>query len=115
MNSGVRLRPARAQDLPEIANIIAQAMLEDELFTWMCPGRHEYYADFRYGFLRRLKTRFVTPGYVMIVAVEHSGDREEIRGYSGWVRYGTGADAVQWKRANNGWWHGGDPHFIYLL
>lgn len=113
MKSVIRLRPARAQDLPDIANLVAQAMLEDELFTWMCPGRHEHYADFRYSFLRRLKTRFVTLGYVMVVAVENSGDREQIRGYSGWERLGTGVDAKQWQRRDKGWWHGGDPRFIY--
>ncbi|KAJ5765409.1 GNAT family acetyltransferase [Penicillium odoratum] len=80
MDSGIHLRPARAQDLPHIADLLAQAMLDDELYTWMYPGRHEYYADFRYSFLWRLKTGFVTPGYITVVAVEYSEDREEIRG-----------------------------------
>ncbi|KAJ5641721.1 GNAT family acetyltransferase [Penicillium lividum] len=114
MDSGIHLRPARAQDLPHIADLLAQAMLDDELFTWMHPGRHEYYADFRYSFLRRLKIRFVTSGYINIVAVEYSGDREQIRGYSGWKRVGTGADARQWKRGNNDWFHGGDPFSFKL-
>ncbi|KAJ5101276.1 GNAT family acetyltransferase [Penicillium alfredii] len=70
MSSKIHLQPARAQDLPNIADLAAQAMLEDELCAWLCPQRHEHFADFRYAFLRRLKMRFVAPGYVMMVAVE---------------------------------------------
>lgn len=111
MDSGVRLRPARAQDLPDIAGLIAQAMLEDELYTWLCPGRYEHYADFRNAFLRRLKKRFVTVGYVMVVAVENSGNGEKICGYSVWERLGTGTNAERWQSENNGWWHGSDTPF----
>jgi hypothetical protein len=69
-------------------------MLEDELFSHLCPHRYEHYPDFRYAFLRRLKKRLVTPGYVMIVAVENeeivSGGL--IRGYALWERIGSGPD-----------------------
>ncbi|KAJ5344345.1 GNAT family acetyltransferase [Penicillium brevicompactum] len=77
---GVHLRPACAQDLPGIADLAARAMLEDELFAYLCPGRYEHYSHFRYAFLRRLKTRLVTPRYVMIVAVENEGSGESICG-----------------------------------
>ncbi|KAJ5773725.1 hypothetical protein N7457_008621 [Penicillium paradoxum] len=71
--SRVYLRPACAQDLPSIADLAAQAMVEDELFIHLCPHRYEHYADFRYGFVRRLKKRLVTPGYIIMVAVEQEG------------------------------------------
>ncbi|KAJ5130002.1 uncharacterized protein N7515_006041 [Penicillium bovifimosum] len=76
--SRTSLRPACAQDLPALADLAAQAMLEDELFAHICPHRYEHYSDFRYGFLRRLKKRLVTPGYVMIVAVENEGPHSEL-------------------------------------
>ena len=103
----VHLRPACAQDLPDIADLAAQAMLEDELFSHLCPHRYENYPDFRYAFLRRLKKRLVTPGYVMIVAVENEGSvaGELIRGYAVWKRNGSGAD--QW--VNDTWTHGDLP------
>ncbi|KAJ5109888.1 GNAT family acetyltransferase [Penicillium argentinense] len=72
------LRYAKSADLPALADIAAQAMLNDELFVYLCPYRHEHHADFRAAFLRRLKMRLHTPDCVMIVAVEPecSGDEE---------------------------------------
>lgn len=107
---GVHLRPACAQDLPGIADLAARAMLEDELFAYLCPGRYEHYSHFRYAFLRRLKTRLVTPRYVMIVAVENEGSGESICGYALWNRSGSGADAVQWH--NDTWSHGDLPRVL---
>jgi hypothetical protein len=82
-------------------------MLEDELFSHLCPHRYKHYPDFRYAFLRRLKKRLVTPGYVMIVAVEKEGfvGGELICGYAVWERNGRGAD--QWN--NNAWTDGDQP------
>lgn len=103
--SRVHLRPACTQDLPSVADLAAQAMLEDELFVYLCPRRHEHYSDFRYGFVRRLKRRLVTPGYIMIVAVENEGTGALIRGFAVWERIGK-TDASQ---LNDTWFNGDDP------
>ena len=108
---GVHLRPARAQDLPDIADLAARAMLEDELFAFLCPRRHEHFSDFRYAFLHRLKKRLVTPQYVMIVAVENEGSGESITGYAVWNRNGTGANALRWQ--NDTWAHGDHPSIFH--
>lgn len=114
----VCLRLARLQDLPEVADLAARAMVDDELFAYLCPRRHQYYADFRQAFLRRFKSRLATPGFVVIVAVDrapqgHSssgGEQiEQIRGYGVWERLGKGVNAVRWQQQQNGWWHGASP------
>lgn len=111
--SRMRLRPACSQDLPSIADLAAQAMLEDELFTHLCPHRYEHYPSFRYGFLRRLKKRLVTPGHVMMVAVENGtlGAGELIRGYAVWERIGK----VGVPQLNDTWGNGEDTFAVYLL
>ncbi|KAJ5979813.1 GNAT family acetyltransferase [Penicillium waksmanii] len=116
----IHIRPATPNDLPFIADIAAQAMLHDELFIHLCPHRHTYYADFRTAFLRRLKIRLYTPGYVMLVAVEsksesESGDHgardrdrdERVRGYAVWSRRGDTPTATQWQKNGHGdgWWN----------
>lgn len=112
----IYLRPARSQDLSDLAELAIRAMLDDELFAYICPRRHQYYADFRHAFLRRFKSRSVTPGFVVIVAVDRappqghaSSGGERIRGYSVWERLGSGVDAVRWQQQQNGWWHGASP------
>lgn len=112
----VCLRRARPQDLPEVADLAARAMLDDELFAYLCPRRHQNYADFRHAFLRRFKSRLVTPGFLVIVAVDRappqghaSGGGEQIRGYGVWERLGSSVDAARWQQQQNGWWHGASP------
>lgn len=58
----------------------------------------------------------VTPGFVMIVAVDRappqghaSSGGKRIRGYGVWERLGSGVDAVRWQQQQNGWWHGASP------
>jgi hypothetical protein len=111
------IRRATPNDLPSLADIAAQAMLHDELFIHLCPHRHTYYADFRSAFLRRLRMRLHTPGYVMLVAVEsgseseHNGDLrdERVRGYAVWSRRGDSPAATQWQNENgSSWWNGKD-------
>ncbi|KAJ5152614.1 GNAT family acetyltransferase [Penicillium canariense] len=109
--ASVCLRPICREDLPFVADVAAQAMLEDELFAYLCPHRHTHYADFRLAFLRRLKRRMVTPGCVMVVAVEQTEPEHElnggarIRGYAAWERMGTGAGAARWHQSKKGSWH----------
>ncbi|KAJ5691815.1 GNAT family acetyltransferase [Penicillium macrosclerotiorum] len=121
--ASVFLRPARLEDLPFVADLAAEAMVEDELFAYLCPHRHEHYADFRLAFLRRLKTRLVTPGFAVMVAVEPCERQQgglygekQIRGYAVWERMGKSDKAARWKHQNNGWWHGDPscPHFTSI-
>ncbi|KAJ5550270.1 hypothetical protein N7461_004968 [Penicillium sp. DV-2018c] len=85
--SPISLRRARAQDLPALADVAAQAMLEDELFDYICPYRYEYHSDYRREILDRLRPRFVKPGFMIVVAVEDEGTTSElIRGYALWQR-----------------------------
>ncbi|KAJ5583170.1 acyl-CoA N-acyltransferase [Penicillium sp. DV-2018c] len=88
--SPISLRRARAQDLPALADVAAQAMLEDELFDYICPYRYEYHSDYRREILDRLRPRFVKPGFMIVVAVEDEGTTSElIRGYALWQRIGS--------------------------
>ncbi|KAB8263599.1 acyl-CoA N-acyltransferase [Aspergillus pseudonomiae] len=106
----VHLRPAVSQDLPAIAEVAAQSMLDDELFAFLCPRRREYYSDYRQSFLRRLRAKLTSPGWVVIVAVaERSMDADScpILGYCVWERIGDTAEesTKQWKEtSNSGWW-----------
>lgn len=102
----MQLRLACARDAPVVADLAARAMLEDELCAYLCPRRVQYYVDFCQGYLRRLQARLVTPGFVMVVAVN---GLKEICGYCLWERLGSGAAAVHWQRRNGGWWTGDHP------
>lgn len=109
----VHLRPAVSLDLPYIAEVAAKAMLDDELFAFLCPRRREFYSDYRQAFLRRLRTKLRTPGWVIIVAVANPAtdtvDTESgpIVGYCVWERIGETAEEStrQWKETQHeGWW-----------
>ncbi|KAE8343065.1 hypothetical protein BDV24DRAFT_161883 [Aspergillus arachidicola] len=109
----IHLRPAVSQDLPSIAEVAAQSMLDDELFAFLCPRRREFYSDYRQSFLRRLRAKLKSPGWVVIVAVGNSGTRSveadswPILGYCVWERIGDTAEesTKRWKEtSNNSWW-----------
>jgi hypothetical protein len=109
----VRVRHATSTDLPSIADVCAQAMLDDEWFVYACPERRRYYRSFRDAFLRRTKQRMVEPGYVLTVATTTSinyGDDEiackiakkqndeVVVGYCVWERRGNDEHAKRWRR-----------------
>lgn len=103
------LRPATAQDLPSIAEVAAQAMLDDELFAYLCPRRREFYADYRQSFMRRLRTKLLSPEWLVIVAVDASVPVASIVGYAVWEYIGEGAKdaAKRWKESDKvPWWDG---------
>ena len=105
----MHIRPLEPADLPRTADILAVAMLDDELFEYLCPARKEHYSDFRNFFLRRQKLRLSTPGWVLRVAVTDAGDwcaEDEggrIVGYAAWERMGDDPDSLKWKSHNSGW------------
>ncbi|KAE8378643.1 acyl-CoA N-acyltransferase [Aspergillus bertholletiae] len=106
----IHLRPAVSQDLPSIAEVAAKSMLDDELFAFLCPRRREFYSDYRQSFLRRLRAKLTSPGWVVIVAVANSPTRPAdtdswpIIGYGVWERIGETAEesTKQWKETSNG-------------
>ncbi|KAE8153651.1 acyl-CoA N-acyltransferase [Aspergillus avenaceus] len=125
----IQLRLAVPQDLPFIAEVAAQAMLNDELFAFLCPRRKDYYSDYRRGFLRRLRTKLKAPGWVIVVAVVNSPaypstDSMHIVGYSVWERIGESTEAGTGKQGEveQGWlnniqeniWDLGDQLFSWL-
>ncbi|RHZ55749.1 uncharacterized protein CDV56_105290 [Aspergillus thermomutatus] len=91
----MHLRPARSQDLRLIADVAAQAMLEDELFSYLCPGGKSW---------------------LIIVAVEDVSPVADsakvsslIMGYAVWERISVGAEksTKQWRETEQtGWWNG---------
>ncbi|EAW13555.1 putative GNAT family acetyltransferase [Aspergillus clavatus NRRL 1] len=117
------LRPATAQDLPAIAEVAAQAMLDDELFEYLCPRRRKFYAEYRQSFMRRLRTKLLSPEWLVIVAVDTSAPVADgphssmsITGYAVWERIGEGAkDTVrQWKESDQAPWCD-DPYISRLF
>ncbi|EGC44078.1 conserved hypothetical protein [Histoplasma capsulatum var. duboisii H88] len=70
----MHIRPLEAADIPEVASILADALLDDELWAWLAPNRLKYYSEYRAGFLMRTKVRFSTPGWVLNVAVTDPED-----------------------------------------
>ncbi|ODH46738.1 hypothetical protein GX48_07194 [Paracoccidioides brasiliensis] len=108
----MHIRPLLAADLPDAASVVADAMLDDEVWQYLSPRRMEYYDNYRASFVRRLKIRLLTPGYVTYVAVadppndiegftgqvQERGDK--VVGYAAWVREGTSPAARKWRRNN---------------
>lgn len=108
-------RTATASDLPDIADIASKCFMDDELFSFITPYRHKFPLDFRNSFLRRLRTRFWTPGFTINVAVLEAGDKTaegegrrdegqaegKIVGCAVWDRIGEDDAAQRWK--NKGW------------
>lgn len=93
------LRHALLQDLPSIADVAAQAMFDDELFAVICPKRHEYFSDYRDGFLRRLQVKLSSPGWVIMVAE----NADLVVGYGVWERTGDSPSAKRWMDLKDGW------------
>lgn len=120
----VKLRYATRSDIPYIADVAAQAMLDDEWFEYVCPERRRHYTSFRDAFLRRTKQRFVNKGWCLIVAVaspsasnrtvlgdegmgkNDANEDEFVLGYCGWERRGDDEYAERWKKEKEGLWNG---------
>jgi hypothetical protein len=111
-----RIRPATLNDLPAVADIVAVAMQEDEVFRFLCPNIHKFYNHYRDGILRRIKQKLCTPGWIVCVAVYLDLSDIEIReraimGYAVWERIGENEHAKRWQKFGGGFWNGEDPIF----
>lgn len=71
----IRIRPATLEDLPHVADILAVAMLNEEVSAFLYPERQRYFSHYRDSLLRRLKQQNVTPGWVLCVAVQRENFR----------------------------------------
>jgi hypothetical protein len=104
------------RDLPDVADLSAEAQLEDEIVTFIAPHRQKYYASYRHGFVRRVYARSLKAGWIYWVAEtdegdeptttgKHIGERElggRVVGYAAWTRVGTGPVARKWQSMNEG-------------
>ncbi|KAF7588124.1 hypothetical protein BBP40_006157 [Aspergillus hancockii] len=86
----VHLRPAVSQDLPRIAEVAAQSMLDDELFAFLCPRRREFYSDYRQSFLRRLRGKLTSPGFPELWFLS------TLAVHPAYQRQGIGRKLVEW-------------------
>ncbi|KAH7362791.1 hypothetical protein B0T11DRAFT_87456 [Plectosphaerella cucumerina] len=88
----IRLRDARYSELPEIANVMARAFWEDNLFGELIhPHRNEHPTDVDLYWLRRARINFWDYRWKWLVAVgkDESG-KEVIAGIAQWARLGDG-------------------------
>lgn len=111
-----RIRPATLNDLPAVADIVAVAMQEDEVFRFLCPNIQKFYNHYRDGILRRIKQKLCTPGWIVCVAVYLDLSDIEIReraimGYAVWERIGENEHAKRWQTFGGGFWNGENPIF----
>ena len=99
----MHIRPATQGDISQMADISVPAFMDDELYTWIAPGRRKYSEAFRDAFIRKHRKRLLTPGYVVHVAVTDNGDddwhgKEQIAGYAFWESLGKSDAAVKWRK-----------------
>lgn len=108
----IRIRPATLEDLPLVADILAQAMLHEEVSTFLHPKRRQYFSHYRDSLLRRLKQQNVTPGWVLCVAVQREIFRPTengeglIMGCCAWERIGQDKHTKKWRQPKGGFWNG---------
>lgn len=104
----MHLRPARSQDLPLIADVAAQAILEDELSHASTSGGKSI-VPIMPDFLRRLRGIFLSPGCVIIVAVEYVSPVAEnakvsplAMEHAVWERIGAGMEVHETMEGGGG-------------
>ncbi|KAJ3498431.1 hypothetical protein NLG97_g1135 [Lecanicillium saksenae] len=95
--SGITVRDARYSELPEIANVMAKAFWDDNLFgEHIHPHRDEYPDDFDLYWLRRARVNFWDYRFKFLVAVtKNDDDREMIVGVAQWSRLGEGGKKLE--------------------
>lgn len=101
----MHVRRVQAADLPVLAEVAAQAMLDDELFAYLCPQRREYYSDYRLAFQRRLRDKSLKPEYVIMVAETDPPDATVV-GYCVWELIGRATVQNGSPSLTKEWWEG---------
>lgn len=93
----VVLRDARYSELPEIANVMAQAFWDDNLFGDLIhPNRAQYPKDMDLYWLTRSRVYFWNWRFKFLVAVTKNEDgKEVIAGIAQWMRLGDGGKKME--------------------
>jgi ribosomal protein S18 acetylase RimI-like enzyme len=99
----MHIRLAGYEDLSKIARLGSQAFKSETVFGWLYPLRDSNPKAFEETLYRQAVTRFLTPGWVTIVAVGESSDSswcspDEIVGYGVWLRDGGDPGAQYWNQ-----------------
>lgn len=116
-SSTMHLRPMHLGDLPDLADLSAEAQFEDELTDFIVPYRRDYYTSYRNSFLRRMRARRLRPGWIYWVAETDEGDEPttmqkqkgekelggRVIGYAAWLREGQSPVARNWQKINEEW------------
>ena len=97
----MHMRPFEPADSSATASISVDCFWKDELYDFTNPYKAQYPDHFRALFVRRVRMRYWTPGFVLYVAVTDEGDEghEEgglVVGYVVWYRLGKSKEALKW-------------------
>jgi hypothetical protein len=91
----MHIRRATLEDTADMAMLSSNAMMDDELFEWLCPWRRERTYDFRLGFLRRTRKRILRGGDVFVMVTDKEdpewGGKERLTGLISIVDHKEGA------------------------
>lgn len=99
-----RLRLAKWDELPTVAEIGTAAFGEDPIYLHFNPWRSVYPDEWRDSFLHTLQWRFAEPGSVVLVAeLEHDG-KKSLAGYLTATRRGADAQPLaSWMQQPSEW------------
>lgn len=82
----MHIRKATSNDVSGIADCVSRAMKEDDLFSYLCPGRHQHPACFRSHFLHRAVKRLLNQNHGLVMVTDTTDEEpnqiEEIIGYA---------------------------------
>jgi hypothetical protein len=112
----MHLRPMHSSDISDVADLSAEAHVEDEIVAFVAPHRKTYYRSYRDFSARRIRARRLKPGWIYWVAETDEGDEPTVLqksrgeteaggrviGYAAWTRVGDSPVARKWKRMNEG-------------
>ncbi|KAF3913242.1 hypothetical protein AA313_de0208464 [Arthrobotrys entomopaga] len=95
-------RVATLRDVQAIGQCGAEAMLDDELFAALWPGRKEYPSHYAAYFARRARQRLVDQDIVTLVAELPITDgngvvKKTIVGFAQWQRFGGDSVETRWN------------------
>ncbi|EWC47076.1 hypothetical protein DRE_03445 [Drechslerella stenobrocha 248] len=88
----LQYRIASIRDAEQLADCAAEALVEDELFAALHPGRHTDLNRFRTHLKRRARSRLTDHTYVTLVAEE----KGRIIGFAHWQKLGPGTTETRW-------------------
>lgn len=82
------LREGKLEDLPQVADIGAEALWNDEIVQYLAPNRNKYPLSHRDHYLHRTKKRFFAGDRLVVAVTDERDDSwsgtEEIAGFSYW-------------------------------